>query len=434
LKRQVDLYLKIDKVNVSFQGMYYKRFIASTLKEALEVFPVVALLGARQTGKTTLVKEEFKDRIYLSCDEPSVRASLEKDAFFFLSAQADKVILDEIQRVPEAFVVLKHLVDAKRTPGRFLITGSANFLLMKRVSETLAGRIAIFELPGFMLAEYLHKNPSLVLIKCLKAKGIKDLNIQAKDLGSIAEFLTFIKKGSLPPAMLIEKEEMREVWFESYIQTYLERDLRELSQVASLMDFRRLMGMAALRTAQILNFSDLARDVGISVSTVRNYLNLLGSSYHLRFLPPFYAHLGKRLTKAPKLHFRDTGLALTLSGLSLDDRAFLSHPFFSALAETYLVEEIIKLVSLFEHKARFYYFRTHGGAEVDLVIEYGQRLLPIEIKTSTQLDQRKLAGLKQFLNDFKNRVPFGVVIYMGEKILKLSHNIIAIPWKVCLVG
>ena len=140
------------------------------------------------------------------------------------------------------------------------------------------------------------------------------------------------------------------------------------------------------------------------------------------------------MTKAPKLHFRDTGLALTLSGLSLDDRAFLSHPFFSALAETYLVEEIIKLVSLFEHKARFYYFRTHGGAEVDLVIEYGQRLLPIEIKTSTQLDQRKLAGLKQFLNDFKNRAPFGVVIYMGEKILELSHNIIALPWKVCLVG
>jgi len=413
--------------------MYYQRLIAAVLKEALKVFPVVALLGARQTGKTTLVKEEFKNRAYFTCDEPSVRASLEEDAIFFLSAQTDEVILDEIQRVPKAFEALKQLVDAKRQPGRFLITGSANFLLMRRVSETLAGRIAIFELPGFMLAEYLQKRPSSFLIQCLEAKSLEELSSQVKDTSSVIEFLTAIKKGTLPPAVLIEQEEMREVWFGSYIQTYLERDLRELSQVASLMDFRRIMSMAALRTAQVLNFSDLARDVGLSVSTARNYLNLLCMSYHIRLLPPFYAHLGKRLTKAPKLHFKDTGLALNLSGLSLDDATLLAHPFFNALAETYLVEEVIKLVCLFKPKARFYYFRTHAGAEVDLVIEYGERLLPIEIKTSTQINQRKLIGLKQFLKDFKDRAPLGVVIYMGERVLRLSENLIAVPWKGCLV-
>ena len=167
------------------------------------------------------------------------------------------------------------------------------------------------------------------------------------------------------------------------------------------------MTLSALRTAQVLNVSDLAREAGLAVSTTRNYLHLLELSYQIRRLPPYFANIGKRLTKAPKLHFRDTGLALALSGISLSEEDLPFHPYYQALVETYLVEEVIKLVSIQEPRVKFYYFRTHGGAEVDLLLEYGDRLLPIEIKASSVISLKKLSGLRQILTEFKERHPIG---------------------------
>ena len=218
------------------------------------------------------------------------------------------------------------------------------------------------------------------------------------------------------------------MWFENYIATYLERDLRDLSQVASLGDFRRLMGLSALRTAQVLNVSELARDAGLSTSTARSYLQLLETSYLVRRLPPYFAHLGKRLTKAPKLHFRDTGLALTLLGTTAEPSELILHPSYPALVETFLVEEIIKVFSVLEPRARAHYFRTHGGTEVDLVIESGERLLPIEIKASSTVSLKKLSGLRRFLKDFESKAPFGLVVYLGEEVLQLSSDILLVPW------
>jgi len=404
--------------------MYKKRFLAERVKKALSFFPVVAIVGARQTGKSTLVQQEFPERNYFSLDSPEIRAVIEKDPYGFLSVQKGPLTLDEVQKVPAVFETLKILVDKDRQPGRFLLTGSANFLLLKNVSETLAGRIAIFELSGFMVSEAEEYFPPDFLKKCLLEK--KPPSPEKPHSKPPLEIL--ISRGSLPPAVLLPDDEIRLLWFENYIATYLERDLRDLSQVASLGDFRRLMGLAALRTAQVLNISELARDAGLSTSTARNYIQLLEISYQIRRLSPYFVHLGKRLTKSPKLYFRDTGVALSLSGITPLTSKLTLHPYYPSLVETFLVEEITKFFAVFEPQARIYYFRTLAGAEVDLVIEFGERLLPIEIKASSSVSLKKLAGLKQFLKDFEKKAPFGLVLYLGEKIFQAASNIWVIPW------
>ncbi len=404
--------------------MYKRRFIVKRLKKALEFFPVVALVGARQTGKSTLVQTEFPERRYLTLDSPEVRAIIEKDPYGFLSAQKGPLTIDEVQKVPKLFEVLKRLVDKDREPGRFLLTGSANFLLLKGVSETLAGRIAIFELSGFSVSEAEGYAPPDFLSACLAGR-IPTLLGPPPNKPPL-EFL--IRRGTFPPAVLAPEEDLRELWFENYVATYLERDLRDLSQVAFLGDFRRLMGLAALRTAQVLNVSELARDAGLSPSTARNYLQLLEISYQIRRLPPYFANLGKRIIKAPKLHFRDTGIALHLSGMAAQGRELIFHPYYSALVETFLVEEISKLFYIFEPKGKIYYYRTHAGAEVDIVVERGERLLPIEIKATSSVSIKKLAGLRQFLKDFQKKATIGLVIYLGEEVLSVSPNIILVPW------
>ncbi|WP_457755878.1 ATP-binding protein [Thermodesulfatator indicus] len=406
--------------------MYKKRLLTERIKRALSFFPVVAIVGARQTGKTTLVKHEFPKRKYFSLDSPEVRALLESDPHGFISAQEDPLTLDEVQKVPAIFESLKSLVDEQREPGRFLLTSSANFLLLKKVSETLAGRIAIFELPGFAVTEAENYPPPEFLKQCLRENSLPSAPEKAYAKPKLE---TLICRGSLPPAVLAPDDDLRRLWFENYIATYLERDLRELSQVASLGDFRRLMGLAALRTAQVLNVSELARDAGLAVSTTRNYLQLLEISFQIRRLPPYFAHLGKRLTKAPKLLFRDTGLALTLMAIATKDNELATHPCYPALVETFLVEEIAKLLAYFEPQARLFYYRTHAGAEVDLVIEFGEKLIPIEIKASATVSLKKMAGLKQFLKDFKEKAPFGLAVYQGKEFVKIAPNIALVPWK-----
>ncbi len=409
--------------------MYKKRLITNRIKKALKFFPVVAVVGARQTGKSTLVQQEFPERNYLSLDLPEVRAALESDPYGFLSAQKTPITLDEVQKVPAVFEAIKILVDKNRKPGEFLLTGSANFLLLKKVSETLAGRIAIFELSGFMVSEALETSPSLFLQICLEEKKIPEIPNKVPEIS----LESFIVKGSLPPAVLAPDDEIRRLWFENYIATYLERDLRDLSQVAFLGDFRRLMGLSALRTSQVLNISELARDSGISVSTAKNYLHLLEISYQIRRLPPYFTNISKRLIKAPKLHFRDTGLALCLSGILSHEKELMLHPYYASLVETFIVEEIIKLLYILKPEAKPYYFRTHAGAEVDLVIEFGERLFPIEIKASSYVPLKKISGLKQFLKDFKDKAPFGLVIYTGKKIFKVCENILFVPWSSVLI-
>ncbi len=411
--------------------MYKRRYLSDKIKKALSFFPVVALVGARQTGKTTLVKEEFPDRTYLSLDSLDIRSAIIEDPVGFLSAQKGPIIVDEAQKAPCIFEAIKILVDRDREPGRFLLTGSANFLLLQKVSETLAGRIATFELSGFMVCEALEYPVPIFLQSCLYAGHIDDLldmRPNQKDVSIDA----LILRGGLPPAVLSPNAEVRDMWLENYVATYLERDLRDLSQVASLGDFRRLMGLSAMRSAQLLNISELARDAGLSTSTARNYIQLLEVSYQIRRLPPYYANIGKRLVKAPKLHFRDTAVAMTVSGLSRNTVIQARHPYRSALFESFIVEEIARLLGLLGEKARMFHYRSHSGAEVDLVIELGERLLPIEIKSSATVSTRKLGGLRQFLKDFHGKAPFGLVIYDGVDLLPISRDILLVPWNVII--
>ena len=409
--------------------MYKKRLITDRVKKALEFFPVIAVVGARQTGKSTLVKHEFPERNYISLDLLEVRAAVDSDPYGFISAQHRPITLDEVQRVPTIFEIIKVLVDRSRTPGEFLLTGSANFLMLKKVSETLAGRIAIFELTGFTISEIKEVSPSAFLQICLRERKIPIPEYSPPDIS----LESLVIRGSLPPAVLAPDKELCRLWLENYIITYLERDLRELSQVASLGDYRRLMGLAALRTSKVLNISELARDSGISVSTTRNYLHLLEISYQIRRLLPYFSNISKRLIKSPKLHFKDTGVALVLSGIPSKEKELRLNPFYHSLVETYIVEEIVKLLNILVPEARVYYFRTHAGAEVDLVIEAGDRLLPIEIKASSNVSLKKVAGLRQFLKDFKKRAPFGLVLYTGDKPFKASEDIAFIPWSYVLI-
>jgi len=395
--------------------------LAEKVRQALGFFPIVAVVGARQVGKSTLVQHEFPERKYFSLDFPEIRAIFEDDPYGFLISQKGPLTLDEVQKVPRVFEILKVLADKERQPGQFLITGSANFLLLQKVSETLAGRIGIFELSGFALCEAESYPPPPFLKDCLSSQEPPP----PQESPSKPPLYELIMRGSFPPAVLAPQE-FRRTWFQNYIATYLERDLRDLSQVASLGDFRRLMGLVALRTAQILNISELARDAGLAPSTTRNYFQLLEISYLVRRLRPYFSHLGKRLTKSPKIHFRDTGLAFVLSGINPQE--LRTHPYYDALVETFLTEEIIKLVSFFEPEAQFYYFRTHAGAEVDLVIEAHGRLLPIEIKNSAEISKRKIRGLTEFLKMFPEKAPWGLVVYQGQEFLKISPRIFLVPW------
>ena len=399
---------------------YIKRRIAPKIREIVEKFPVVVITGARQVGKSTLLKNEFQDFTYLTMDDFALREKARLDPHS-LWKDSERVVIDEAQKLPQIFDAIKMAVDGSNRRRKFILSGSSNLLLMKQVTETLAGRALYFELlpmtfgeeKGFLAAEHFLK--------------LWDDNYdQAEQTVDGHDPLPLMLRGFMPP--LLDMTEERDIlyWLEGYVRTYLERDLRELTQVESLVDFRKVMQGLALRTGHTLNQADIARMSGTSHATNHRYIKILEISNIIQRVPAYAVNRNKRLVKSPKIFYVDPAISIFLAGYhdaeSLRNSRELGHFF-----ETLVYLHIRALCELVTPKACLYYWRTVSGREVDLVIERGRRLLAIEMKYTSNPTAYDIKNLLEFMNEYPETVR-GVLVHGGKDIKWLHSKVIAVPW------
>lgn len=397
---------------------YLPRELATRLTNAKRQLPVVVLSGLRQTGKSTMLQNEpdlARDHVYRTLDDFPTLAAARSNPESLLESPA---IIDEVQRCPELLVTLKRVVDQGREPGRFVLSGSVNLALLGHVTETLAGRAGYFTLHPMTRREQQGKTsdePFLVrfLRSCALPQGAVD---------PIAD--REVLRGGLPPACLSPSDDVSE-WFRGYVQTYVERDVRQLSQITDLVAFRTLAQLAALRTSQVLVVSSLARDAKLNAATAGRYIDLLAASFLINRLPPFIKNRSSRLIKSPKLLFTDSGLAAFMAGVTSIEpgRDDLMR---GALLETYVAQNLAALLEAHAPEAELSYWHEQGRHEVDFVIEVGRRVFAIEVKAATRWNESDLNGLRAFLE----RTPAceaAVLAYNGSTAVKLDDRLFAIP-------
>lgn len=396
------------------------RMMAGSLAALAKSMPVVVVSGARQTGKSTLVREQGpgEDFYYLTLDDFDILAQA-KEAPDQLVRRSRRIVLDEIQRAPELLVAVKRAVDEDRRPGQFILTGSANLLLMSQVSESLAGRASYLTLWPLTRREQAGLGRAGLWSELLDAPDLEWPDVCRDLAGPRDDWRSLARRGGYPtPAYEMTEEASRRAWFSGYTRTYLERDLQELSAISGLVDFRRLMGAACLRLGQLVNQTELGRDVGLSQPTVHRYLNLLETSYQLVRLPPYSVNRTKRLIKTPKLFWSDVGLALFLTG---------EEPNGSHLENLVLSDLLAWCGSLVEPPALLYW-RTAAGEEVDFVIETRDELVPIEVKASKRISPRDARHLVSFRQEYPERSRPGLLLYDGDEIFWLVDGVLAAPW------
>jgi hypothetical protein len=400
--------------------MYKKRWIAQRLSISLDFAKVIVLTGARQTGKTTLLKNEsiFNDYKYFTLDDFDVLAQIEKDPFEILLS-GEKVIIDEAQKSPKIMVAIKKIVD-ENAKTSFVLSGSANLLLMKSVTESLAGRASYNILYPFVPAEWDGKYVPHWFIKLFDGEFPVDVTVK-----SSLSLKKLLFRGFMPRLFEIETEEQIYLWWESYVRTYLERDLRDLSNISSLPDFRKVMELLALRTGSLVEQTGISNDTGISQPTVHRYLNILEESLLFTRLRPCTVNKSKSITKTPKGYFIDSGLAAYLAAIkssrSLDDK-FAGHLF-----EGMILLYLLSLAEIFHFKVNFFRKRI-GGIEVDFVVELGHNAVGIEVKLADKVDFKDAKNLLH-LKEYVPNMVAGVVVYNGNFITKIARDVIAIPWQ-----
>jgi len=398
------------------------RWFQRNLQSALRVLPVSVLTGARQTGKTTLAQAIKPSRAYFTLDDVGVLDQAERNPDALLGTRP--VILDEVQRAPQLLLAVKRAVDARRQAGDFILTGSANLLLMEQVADTLAGRAIYLELPPFCPAEWQGRKEALTPLDRLFDADF-DWREWPTEPG---DWPTWLLRGGYPPALQIDSEPDRGLWFAAYTQTYLERDLRQLSDVASLPDFQRLMALAAQRTGKLLNQANLARDAALSHPTAHRYLNLLETGCLITRVRPLATNLSGALVKAPKLLWTDCGLAAALAGIKssteigqrLDVGFWLEQTLFQTL-QTWR--------ALDTQRRRLHFWRDRAGHEVDFILEQDGKLVALEIKTGSQVNANDTGGIQAFRESLKRKASLvrGVVLHAGQA-RPLATNDLALPW------
>ena len=401
--------------------IYIKRWITPLLRTAISEHRVVVLTGARQVGKSTLLlnAEPVNHWRYHSLDDFDVLRQAEEDPQA-LSAGTDQVAIDEVQKVPALLLAVKQAVDRK--PGmRFVLSGSANLLLMRWVSESLAGRAVYFVLAPMTFGEMRGTPPPDILSQLLGGQWPAEASIPE----SAPDPFTLILRGFMPALLPLERPEAWVRWWEGYVATYLERDLRQISQIDSLLDFHRVMEFLALRNGQILNQSEVARDAGVSQSTVHRYLNLLETTYLVERFPAYTASHTTRLIKSPKLYWADPGLAAFLAGY-YDRESLATAREASAFFETLILHHLKVLSQLMIPRGRLFYWRTATGREVDFVLEQGRRCLAFEVKMTANPRYGDVENLRLFVRE--SQAVGGVLIHTGPEIKRLDERIVALPW------
>ena len=395
--------------------------VEENLRTSLTDTPVVLIQGPRQCGKTTLARTVAEPRGYgyISFDDDNLVRAARADPMGFVSDLPPRMVLDEVQRVPELFTSLKLVVDRDRQPGRFLLTGSANVLLLPKLADSLAGRIEVLRLHPLAQVE-LRRRSAGFLAQLFNA-DFRSESFERMGL-SLAELVV---AGGFPAA-LTRQSARRRSWYQAYAQTLIQRDVRDLARIASLDVMPRLLDLAARQTAHLFNVSELASPFGLSRPTVRDYLTLLERVFLVDLLPPWHTRHINRLVKTPKLHLNDTGLAAALlrvdaAGLHAD-RALLGQ-----LLETFVFQELRRQASGSPETFAFYHFRNRDDHEVDIVIERGSLLAGIEVKASGTVRSEDFRGLRKLQEIAGERFACGVLLYDGEASMRFGPRLFALP-------
>jgi predicted AAA+ superfamily ATPase len=405
--------------------MYKYRHIEERVRESLSAFRIVSLTGARQVGKTTLVRQLCGEngRRYTSFEDPVSRAAAADDPAAWLAANPPPLAIDEVQHVPAIFPALKRRVDNDPRPGQYLITGSALWLSMKTIGESLAGRTAILEMFPFRPCEWRNAKWDWATAFARDDTVLRSVSPPPDDTNVL--LWNSVMKGGYPEPAAFDSIRARKTWHESYLRTYLQRDVLDLARVERMAEFTRLIRLLAAQTGALVNQSALARDLGLPQPTVRRYIEWLRATYQCCALPPYSANLGKRLVKTPKLYWSDTGAAAALSGLT-DRVAVESAQKGGALIETWVVNDLRAWCGETDD-ATLSFWRTHGGGEVDVLIERQGEIVAVEIKAGHRIDARDLRGLRDCRAALGARFRRGIVLHGGKNAQGLDDRIVAVP-------
>jgi predicted AAA+ superfamily ATPase len=381
--------------------MLVERNAAGVLKQLAKAYPVVALTGPRQSGKTTLVRQVFADKPYASLEDPDQREFAGQDPRGFLAQFPTGAVLDEVQRCPALLSYLQRIVDEAKLPGMYILTGSQQFGLLSGVTQSLAGRVALLTLLPFSLGEL-------------------------DRLGRVPPGLdTLLVTGAYPP--IHDRDLAPAVWYANYIATYVERDVRQLLNVQDLSNFQRFLRLCAGRTGQLLNLSALANDCGITHNTAKAWISVLEASYIVHLLPPHHANFNKRLVKTPKLYFLDTGLAAWLLGIK-SAADLPAHAMRGALFETWVLSELRKQRYEAGQPSNLFFWRDRTGNEVDVLADDGAKLVPLEIKAGATLNADYFTGLTRWRELAGKKAGPAHLVYGGDALVTRAGTRV-VPWR-----
>ena len=399
------------------------RHIENPLQTALSDTPVVLLNGARQTGKTTLVRSfaEKTGARYFTLDDYATLALAAGDPAGFIRNLSGPVVIDEIQKAPELFPAIKLAVDKDRTPGRFMLTGSANVMTLPRLSESLAGRMEIIPLFPFSAGE-LAGTPEKFLLRLFKGNPE-----QSAPAWTDERIASIIATGGYPEAVQRTDSDRRAAWFASYISTILQRDVRDLARVDALHALPNLLKLLAARSSGLLNLSDVGRDAGLPHTSLSRYLSLLETVFLVHRLPAWSRNLGQRLIKSPKIHLADTGLACHLLGVD-EQRLLSDRQLFGRLLESFVISELRKQISWTAPRVSLYHFRTATGLEADIILEKPDgSIVAIEVKAGATVGVADFGPLKALQAQLGPQFQAGVVLYLGDQVVPFGDKLWLVP-------
>ncbi|MCL2293823.1 MAG: ATP-binding protein [Spirochaetes bacterium] len=394
--------------------MYYRRTLSKSIKEANEFFKVILLTGPRQVGKTTLLEHiKEPDRNYITLDDMETLMMAREDPAHFFERFPPPVLIDEVQKAPNLFPYIKAIVDKSNKKGQFWLTGSQQFHMMKNVSESLAGRVAILDLQGFSQSEKAKDE--------IRPAFLPDIPFQTKRaVWSTQEVFDAIVKGSFPQLF---DGTPQSLFFSAYVRTYIERDVREIINISSEHSFLKFLKVIAARTGQILNYNSISRDIEVSVNTVKSWVSVLETSGLIYLVPPYFRNLSKRAVKTPKLYFLDTGLCCYLTGISTGNIA-MNHQMSGALFETYVVSEILKSYWHNGERPFIYFYRETLGKEIDLILDKKGKVYPVEIKQTASPNSKMTQNFDIIADENRGK---GALVCMANKFISMGNDVNVVP-------
>ena len=407
----------------------HPRLLTPKLHEALSDTPVLCLLGPRQVGKTTLARNLEPDRAYISFDDTTLLDTAKSDPSGFVQSLPERVTLDEVQRIPELLPAIKASIDFNRKPGRFILTGSANLLLLPGVQESLAGRVEVIYLQPLSEQEKHHSTTSLLdqLISSQITPSVQGIQTQLK---GVAEAVV---QGGYPEPNT-RTEARAKQWYKQYLNAIIQRDVKDIAAIRDEDELLRLIQLLALRTGNLLNVNGIANELGLQRETIDKYITILERLFLIRRLPAWHQNNAKRLIKTPKIHIVDSGLACALCNLRIGDWQSLSTDF-GAVLETFVVQQLICQAGWNENELRFSHYRDKEQVEVDLVIEDGNKVWGVEVKKSTSIQSKDGKGLAKLASLTGKNWQGGILLYTGNNCLPMGEipNTYAVPmdwlWK-----